>query len=265
MKKIASLFFCVLTFSSFSLGQPFVGDLYFTSLKIDSVQMPKACEMYSSYFLSDSSSKKFNEDCSSDSEGIGFHSLLDSTVFIYFRGDEKRQYLDLVRAFQNCVGPYPEDSTVGTPGTHQFSEVMMFEFLRFQECGIIQFSEDSLKKFLQNAIDQMIAKNRRCPDLDGSTFSEGSGSYGSMFGPGCCSLVESPSAISNILKISRDIRAEKVSAGKFRLSGVPLGMEVSVFDLNGKLLLHKNFDGGFLEIPNVPAVARVHGNWLWMK
>ncbi len=146
MKKIASLFFCVLTFSSFSLGQPLVGDLYFTSLKIDSVQMPKACEMYSSYFLSDSSSKKFNEDCSSDSEGIGFHSLLDSTVFIYFRGDEKRQYLDLVRAFQNCVGPYPEDSTVGTPGTHQFSEVMMFELLRFQECGIIQFSEDSLKK-----------------------------------------------------------------------------------------------------------------------
>jgi hypothetical protein len=42
-------------------------------------------------------------------------------------------------------------------------------------------------------------------------------------------------------------------------------MEVSVFDLNGKLLLRKNFDGGFLEIPNVPAVAWVHGNWLWMK
>lgn len=215
--------------------------------------MPKACEMYSSYFLSDSSSKKFNEDCSSDSEGIGFHSLLDSTVFIYFRGDEKRQYLDLARAFQNCVGPYPEDSTVGT---HQFSEVMMFEFLRFQECGIIQFSEDSLKKFLQNAIDQMIAKNRRCPDLDGSTFSEGSGSYGSMFGPGCCSLVESSTAIPRVSKISRDIRAEKVSAGKFRLWGVTLGAEVSVFDLNGKVLLRKNFDGGLLEIPNVPAVVR---------
>ena len=42
-------------------------------------------------------------------------------------------------------------------------------------------------------------------------------------------------------------------------------MEVSVFDLNGKLLLRKNFDGGFLEIPNVPAVARVHGNWFWMR
>ncbi|PJJ42752.1 hypothetical protein BGX16_2796 [Hallerella succinigenes] len=264
MKKIASLFFCVLTCSSFSLGQPLVGDLYFTSLKIDSVQMPKACEMYSSYFLSDSSSKKFNEDCSSDSEGIGFHSLLDSTVFIYFRGDEKRQYLDLARAFQNCVGPYPEDSTVGTPGTHQFSEVMMFELLRFQECGIINIQRDSLELLLVSAIAQIKAKNKKCPDLDWGSYGENSGAQW-LFGPGCCSLVESPSAISNILKISRDIRAEKVSAGKFRLSGVPLGMDVSVFDLNGKLLLRKNFDGGFLEIPNVPAVVRVHGNWLWMK
>ena len=99
MKKIASLFFCVLTFSSFSLGQPLVGDLYFTSLKIDSVQMPKACEMYSSYFLSDSSSKKFNEDCSSDSEGIGFPSLLDSTVFIFaaMKKDNTWTWLELFK------------------------------------------------------------------------------------------------------------------------------------------------------------------------
>ena len=125
--------------------------------------MPKACEMYSSYFLSDSSSKKFNEDCSSDSEGIGFHSLLDSTVFIYFRGDEKRQYLDLARAFQNCVGPYPEDSTVGTPGTHQFSEVMLFELLRLQECGIIEMRRDSLETLLLSAILQVKAKKQEMP------------------------------------------------------------------------------------------------------
>lgn len=261
MKKIASLFFCVLTFSSFSLGQPLVGDLYFTSLKIDSVQMPKACEMYSSYFLSDSSSKKFNEDCSSDSEGIGFHSLLDSTVFIYFRGDEKRQYLDLVRAFQNCVGPYPEDSTVGTPGTHQFSEVMMFEFLRFQECGIIQFSEDSLKKFLQNAIDQMIAKNRRCPDLDGSTFSEGSGSYGSMFGPGCCSLVESPLAIFKISPAVGNIRIKEISSGKYQIDGIPEGTAYSLFNLNGQLISKGFVGNGVLEVPVKRAILKMNNKW----
>ena len=263
MKKIASLFFCVLTFFSFSVGQPLISDLGFASLKIDSSAMESACEIYAQYFVDSSQKEKFIYDCA-DRNGIGFNSLLDSTVRIYFTGDETAQILEMTRISQNCVGPYPEDSTVGTPGTHQFSEVMMFELLRFQECGIINIQRDSLELLLVSAIAQIKAKNKKCPDLDWGSYGENSGAQW-LFGPGCCSLVESPSAISNILKISRDIRAEKVSAGKFRLSGVPLGMEVSVFDLNGKLLLRKNFDGGFLEIPNVPAVARVHGNWFWMK
>ena len=263
MKKIASLFFCVLTFFSFSVGQPLISDLGFASLKIDSSAMESACEIYAQYFVDSSQKEKFIYDCA-DRNGIGFNSLLDSTVRIYFTGDETEQILEMTRISQNCVGPYPEDSTVGTPGTHQFSEVMMFELLRFQECGIINIQRDSLELLLVSAIAQIKAKNKKCPDLDWGSYGENSGAQW-LFGPGCCSLVESPSAISNILKISRDIRAEKVSAGKFRLSGVPLGMEVSVFDLNGKLLLRKNFDGGFLEIPNVPAVARVHGNWFWMK
>ena len=263
MKKIASLFFCVLTFFSFSVGQPLISDLGFASLKIDSSAMESACEIYAQYFVDSSQKEKFIYDCA-DRNGIGFNSLLDSTVRIYFTGDETAQILEMTRISQNCVGPYPEDSTVGTPGTHQFSEVMMFELLRFQECGIINIQRDSLELLLVSAIAQIKAKNKKCPDLDWGSYGENSGAQW-LFGPGCCSLVESPSAISNILKISRDIRAEKVSAGKFRLSGVPLGMDVSVFDLNGKLLLRKNFDGGFLEIPNVPAVVRVHGNWLWMK
>ena len=263
MKKIASLFFCVLTFFSFSVGQPLISDLGFASLKIDSSAMESACEIYAQYFVDSSQKEKFIYDCA-DRNGIGFNSLLDSTVRIYFTGDETAQILEMTRISQNCVGPYPEDSTVGTPGTHQFSEVMMFELLRFQECGIINIQRDSLELLLVSAIAQIKAKNKKCPDLDWGSYGENSGAQW-LFGPGCCSLVESPSAISNILKISRDIRAEKVSAGKFRLSGVPLGMDVSVFDLNGKLLLRKNFDGGFLEIPNVPAVVRVHENWLWMK
>ena len=263
MKKIASLFFCVLTFFSFSVGQPLISDLGFASLKIDSSAMESACEIYAQYFVDSSQKEKFIYDCA-DRNGIGFNSLLDSTVRIYFTGDETEQILEMTRISQNCVGPYPEDSTVGTPGTHQFSEVMMFELLRFQECGIINIQRDSLELLLVSAIAQIKAKNKKCPDLDWGSYGENSGAQW-LFGPGCCSLVESPSVISNILKISRDIRAEKVSAGKFRLRGVPFGAEVSVFDLNGKELLRKNFDGGFLEIPNVPAVVRVHENWLWMK
>ena len=263
MKKIASLFFCVLTFFSFSVGQPLINDLGFASLKIDSSAMESACEIYAQYFVDSSQKEKFIYDCA-DRNGIGFNSLLDSTVRIYFTGDETEQILEMTRISQNCVGPYPDDRPVGTPGTHQFSEVMLFELLRFQECGIINIQRDSLELLLVSAIAQIKAKNKKCPDLDWGSYGENSGAQ-RLFGPGCCSLVESPSAIFKILKISRDIRAEKVSAGKFRLSGVPLGMEISVFDLNGKLLLRKNFDGGFLEIPNVPAVARVHGNWLWMK
>ena len=263
MKKIASLFFCVLTFFSFSVGQPLISDLGFASLKIDSSAMESACEIYAQYFVDSSQKEKFIYDCA-DRNGVGFNSLLDSTVRIYFTGDETEQILEMTRISQNCVGPYPEDSTVGTPGTHQFSEVMMFELLRFQECGIINIQRDSLELLLVSAIAQIKAKNKKCPDLDWGSYGENSGAQW-LFGPGCCSLVDSSTAISRISKVSQGVRAEKVSAGKFRLSGVPLGMDVSVFDLNGKLLLRKNFDGGLLEIPNVPAVVRVHGNWFWMK
>ncbi len=255
MKKIASLFFCVLTFFSFSVGQPLINDLGFASLKIDSSAMESACEIYAQYFVDSSQKEKFIYDCA-DRNGIGFNSLLDSTVRIYFTGDETEQILEMTRISQNCVGPYPEDSTVGTPGTHQFSEVMMFELLRFQECGIINIQRDSLELLLVSAIAQIKAKNKKCPDLDWGSYGENSGAQW-LFGPGCCSLVESSTAIPRVSKISRDIRAEKVSAGKFRLWGVTLGAEVSVFDLNGKVLLRKNFDGGLLEIPNVPAVVRM--------
>ena len=256
MKKIASLFFCVLTFFSFSVGQPLINDLGFASLKIDSSAMESACEIYAQYFVDSSQKEKFFYDCA-DGNGIGFNSLLDSTVRVYFTGNEIEQALEMTRTSQDCVGPYPEDSTAGTPGTHQFSEVMLFELLRLQECGIIEMRRDSLETLLLSAILQVKAKNKKCPDLDWGVYGETSGAGDSPIGPGCCSLVESSTAIPRVSKISRDIRAEKVSAGKFRLWGVTLGAEVSVFDLNGKVLLRKNFDGGLLEIPNVPAVVRM--------
>ena len=182
MKKIASLFFCVLTFFSFSVGQPLISDLGFASLKIDPSAMESACEIYAQYFVDSSQKEKFIYDCA-DRNGIGFNSLLDSTVRIYFTGDETAQILEMTRISQNCVGPYPEDSTVGTPGTHQFSEVMMFELLRFQECGIINIQRDSLELLLVSAIAKIKEKNKKCPDLDWGSYGENSGAQW-LFGPG---------------------------------------------------------------------------------
>ncbi len=71
MKKIASLFFCVLTFFSFSVGQPLINDLGFASLKIDSSAMESACEIYVQYFVDSSQKEKFIYDCA-DRNGIGF-------------------------------------------------------------------------------------------------------------------------------------------------------------------------------------------------
>lgn len=124
------------------------------------------------------------------------------------------------------------------------------ELLRLQELGIVENERDSFEIFLDTTIESMKTP-RRCPDIDYSGF-----------GPGCCSLVESSESLPRISPVSPGVRATKVSPGKFRLVGVPLGTEISVFNLKGQTLLRKNFDGGLLEIPNVPAVAKVGGDWV---
>ena len=257
MRVLNSLLFCVPYFCcAFS---PHFGDFDFDFLKVDtSKSTENICEIYADAFVDSSQKNYFLENCFHEGGEVGFLSILDSTVALYISAinTEKPSFF-MTRNQQACVGASLADlETTGIPGTHQFSEVLIFELLRFQELGVIKNNRDSFELQLNETVTKMIEKNDYCVDLE---FSDG------VIGPGCCSLVESPSVISNILKISQDIRAEKVSAGKFRLRGVPFGAEVSVFDLNGKLLLRKNFDGGFLEIPNVPAVARVHGNWFWMK
>lgn len=259
MKKIASLFFCVLTFFSFSVGQPLINDLGFASLKIDSSAMESACEIYAQYFVDSSQKEKFIYDCA-DRNGIGFNSLLDSTVRIYFTGDETEQILEMTRISQNCVGPYPEDSTVGTPGTHQFSEVMMFELLRFQECGIINIQRDSLELLLVSAIAQIKAKDKKCPDLDWGSYGENSGAQW-LFGPGCCSLVESPSAIFKISPAVGNIRIKEISSGKYQIDGIPEGTAYSLFNLNGQLISKGFVGNGVLEVPVKRAILKMNNKW----
>ena len=42
--------------------------------------------------------------------------------------------------------------TTGIPGTHQFSEVLIFELLRFQELGIIKNNRDSFELQLNETV-----------------------------------------------------------------------------------------------------------------
>lgn len=221
--------------------------------------MESACEIYAQYFVDSSQKEKFIYDCA-DRNGIGFNSLLDSTVRIYFTGDETEQILEMTRISQNCVGPYPEDSTVGTPGTHQFSEVMMFELLRFQECGIINIQRDSLELLLVSAIAQIKAKNKKCPDLDWGSYGENSGAQW-LFGPGCCSLVESPSAIFKISPAVGNIRIKEISSGKYQIDGIPEGTAYSLFNLNGQLISKGFVGNGVLEVPVKRAILKMNNKW----
>ena len=56
--------------------------------------------------------------------------------------------------------------TTGIPGTHQFSEVLIFELLRSQELGIIKNNRDSFELQLNETVTKMIERNDYCVDLE---------------------------------------------------------------------------------------------------
>ena len=60
--------------------------------------------------------------------------------------------------------------TTEIPGTHQFSEVLIFELLRSQELGIIKNNRDSFELQLNETVTKMIERNDYCVDLE---FSDG--------------------------------------------------------------------------------------------
>lgn len=252
MKNVWKLLIFIGTCFSYALDfSPETLDLVFYSLKIDENQITKSfCDSIESHWT-----EKLGKLCESSTNLIAYNAPADESVYIEMEKRDSLLTIHLYRENQICVDPFLSPSEVsGNSGKLQFSEVLKTELLRMQSFGIIKMQRDSLENFLQEKIKLMKAVGK-CGDIDKVSFFEESGAEW-IIGPGCCSLVESSSAIPRVSKISQGVRAEKVSAGKFRLRGVPLGAEVSAFDLNGKLLLHETFGGGLLEIPNVPAVVR---------
>lgn len=236
------------------IDHPETYDLIFHSLVVDTSQMSDDfCDTVKSKWT-----KSWNW-CEAYTGYIAYNSPADETVFFeLMMDDDSSLTFFLRREEQRCSSGV----AVGTLGILPFSEVLSTELFRMQSFGIIKNSPDSLSSLLKNSTEKMKTVGG-CEDIDLVFYEEGFEAF-SILGNNnsCCSLVESSESLPRISPVSPGVRATKVSPGKFRLVGVPLGTEISVFNLKGQTLLRKNFDGGLLEIPNVPAVAKVGGDWV---
>lgn len=245
---------------SLALGQefPMASDFGISGLTVNEKNVENFCDIYSQFYLDSSKNSFFEENCSSGKSSISFTSLLDTSVMISFDFSYRTEisfYLE--RLGQRCSEAYPNDSTYGTPGTHQFSEVLYFEMMRLQKIGIIENDSSFLDAELKKTIASAISSKLKCPDdIDWA--------YGGI-GPGCCSLVESPSAISLRPKAVRNFKAVKISQGRFHIDGVLNGAEFFLFDLNGKLLKREVFRGLAIEVPMFPAILEIDGKAFFLK
>ena len=266
MKKIGRIIACLFVFCTAVIAQPSAMDLYFTSLKIDQGKMAEYCLNMDKQYEAIWGNELSGFYCESDNDGIRAASLLDTTVEIHFYGNALEQFLDIVRWTQNCVGPYPQDSTVGTPGTHQFSEVFEAEMMRFQENGVIALSKDSLKSVVDKAVEVAVGKNLRCVDMDVSSYDESNGGGGSLFGIGCCSLVDSSRMFLPLVKFnSIGARATKIGKNEFHLQGVKSDDAYTLFDLNGSVLQQGWVRSGIIQTPMLPAILRIQEKTIMLK
>lgn len=245
---------------SLALGQefPMASDFGISGLTVNEENIENFCDVYSRFYVDSSKNSFFEEYCSSGKSSISFISLLDTSVMISFDFSYQTEisfYLERVN--QRCSETYPNDSTYGTPGTHQFSEVLYFETMRLRKIGIIENDSSFLDAELKKTIASAISSDLKCPDdIDWA--------YGGI-GPGCCSLVESPSAVFPRSNASRNFKSVRVSGNRFRIAGVPNGSEYRLFDLNGKLLRREVYRGSAIEIPMFPLILDIGGKALLLE
>ncbi len=257
MRLLNSLLFCITSFC-YAIS-PYIRDFEFDFLKVDTSKITEnICETYADAFVDSSQKSYFFENCFHDGGDVGFLSLLDTTVALYISAiNTERPSFAMTRNQQACEGPSLADlKTTGLPGTHQFSEVLIFELLRFYELDFIENNRDSFEFQLNETVRKMIARDDYCVDLE---FTDG------IIGPGCCSLVESPSAIPLHSFVQNRLHATKISQGKFRIDGVILGSPYKLFDLNGKLLRSGVLQSQEATTPPSPAILDIAGKRLLLR
>lgn len=257
MKKVWSLLISVGTYFSYALDfSPETLDLVFHSLKMDENQITESfCDSIESLWV-----KKMGKLCESSTNSIAYNAPADESVYLEMERSDSLLTIRLYREYQICIDPFLSPSEVsGNSGKLQFSEVLKIELLRMQSFGIIKMQQDSLENFLQEKIELMKAVGK-CEDIDGVSFFEENGAEWTI-GPGCCSLVESPSTIFKISPAVGNIRIKEISSGKYQIDGIPEGTAYSLFNLNGQLISKGFVGNGVLEVPVKRAILKMNNKW----
>ena len=167
MRLLNSLLFCITSFC-YAIS-PYIRDFEFDFLKVDTSKITEnICETYADAFVDSTQKSYFFENCFHDGGDVGFLSLLDTTVALYISAiNTERPSFAMTRNQQACEGPSLADlKTTGLPGTHQFSEVLIFELLRFYELDFIENNRDSFEFQLNETVRKMIARDDYCVDLE---------------------------------------------------------------------------------------------------
>ena len=226
---------------------------YFSNFEfVNYENIPKACETIMQL-------PTFDDGANCDNDfSIYYRSPLDSTVSFGFMFYENSIWIN--RNTQVCEGDAFGHVTVGQSGTLQFSEVLLAEFMRLQELGVVNMEKDSAESFILSVIDSLKMGNGGECDID---MAYGTGHMLPNYS--CCSLVETPSAIPLHSFVQNHLHSTKISQGKFRIDGADLGTPYRLFDLNGKLLRSGVLQSREVTTPSSPAILDIAGKRLLLK
>ena len=257
-------FISALVYNIFALS-PTTTEILFHSIEFDGNKMDESfCDsIYSS--VSETVKIKLQHSCIYESDFIEYKSPLDPTVIFYLSNNSENDFISVIltRLEQNCIDPFLTTDTEGTPGSHQFSEVLFTEFMRLQKYGVILNNKDSLETFLNTEIKTMMT-SETCPDIDNVYYSEEEGIH-NIFGPGCCSLVDTTTTSFSKAFLQPDIQTFKISKNYLFIQGNKPGTSYSLFDLNGKLLLEGTILHSIIKVPTFPAILKIQNRTLLVK
>ena len=235
----------------------------FLDIKINYEKLKSSCDSIKKF---ETESFSHYADLFCDETGFLYPSPFDTTVSIGMYFDEKMIWLE--RLGQYCDGDIGKGFiTRGKPASHQFSEVLVQEFGRLQQLGIFDISKDSVEALSADIISKIKKEFESCPDIDMVEFDNlNLGPYPtSKYLYGCCSLVNSPSALPAISWAPSNIRITKTGENGFSIQSAKIGSAYALFDLNGKVLEQGALLSRTIQPPMLPAVLKIQNQILMLK
>ena len=236
-------------------------EIVFKSLNIDHAKIEEGlCDsIYSG--LPRAETARYRALCLSEYDIVEYNSPIDFSVLFTYESDG----FTLRRQNQTCKDPYSSEIAEGIPGTANFSEVLFAELMRLQQYGVILNDRDSLETFLFGEITKM-KEASYCEDVDLVFYDEEFGAEGPGLGEqGCCSLVNSSSAVPAVSWVPSNIRVTKAGENRFLIQGAKIGSAYSLFDLNGKVLKQSVMLSRVIQTPTLPAVLKIQNQILMLK